>query len=100
MLLIVGKVLGVTEHQRSYNGESWTERRLHVLDDMRTAEVTLSKDFDVTTLPARDGDVAVEVSVRAYAGKNGVGYGLTGWKVADAAPLSKPTLAPARAAAV
>lgn len=73
MQLIIGTLLGVTDSQREYEGRSWIEHTAHILDGVRTMEVTLqgpsrdgsSRGLDPTLVKQHDGErIALETYSR------------------------------------
>lgn len=74
-MILTGTLLGVSDRQREYNGERWTERVAHILDGMVTVQVTLQRGsdtrraFDESKLPAEQSPVALEVYGRGAANK-------------------------------
>jgi hypothetical protein len=74
MQLIIGTLLGVTDSQRDYEGRSWIEHTAHILDGVRTMEVTLqgpsrdgsSRGLDPTLVKTHEGErIALETYCRS-----------------------------------
>lgn len=79
--LIVGECLGVTTRKagpRNDPAKQWDETVVVVLDGMHTDQVPIaSVDKFRGAVPTAGEIVALEVGVRAYSGKNGIGYQYT-----------------------
>lgn len=74
-MIVTGTYLATSDRPREYQGDRWTERTLHLLDGVRTVEVTLQRSsadraaFDESKLPEPNQTVAVEVYARGSATK-------------------------------
>lgn len=71
MMILTGTLLAVSDRPREWQGDRWNERTLHLLDGVRTTEVTLQRGsdtrptFDESALPAPNSPVALSVYARA-----------------------------------
>jgi hypothetical protein len=77
MLLVTGQVEDVREREAGKPGNTWIEHTLVVKDWGQTLYVTCVADFVKAGLPQKGENVALDVAVRAYVGRDekpGHGY--------------------------
>lgn len=81
MLLVTGEIERITERQAGNAGNQWTEHTLVVRDWGQTLYVTAAREMVEAGLPDVGARVALDVSVRAYVGREGkAGHGFTAFR--------------------
>lgn len=76
MMILTGTLLAVSDRPREWQGDRWNERTLHLLDGVRTQEVTLQRGsadrpaFDESKLPESGLGNVVALEVYARGGGN------------------------------
>lgn len=87
-LQLRGRVLEVTSETVQGPTGSFVSTTVHVLAGVHVEAVRTGREFPMSDLPKKDDEVALNVAVAAYSGRNGAGYRLTALSRVYATPAA------------